>query len=62
MMAYSTEEYTEEQIEYKSALMAVYKWDRPQLFDCSDGIITELPKIDFEEVVKTKADSVFNFE
>ena len=43
---------TEEQIEYKSAMMAVYKWDKPQLFDCSEGIITELPKLNFEEVVK----------
>lgn len=43
---------TEEQIEYKAALMAVYKYDRPQLFDCSEGIITELPKLNFKEVVE----------
>jgi len=43
---------TEEQIEYKTALMSVYKLDRPQLIDCSDGIITELPKEDITEVVK----------
>ena len=43
---------TEEQIEYKIALMSIYKIDRPQLFDCSEGIITELPKPDFREVVK----------
>jgi len=43
---------TEEQITYKWALFSVYKIDKPQLFDCSDGIITELPKLDFEEVVK----------
>jgi hypothetical protein len=43
---------TEEQIEYKSALFAVYKWDKPQLFDCSNGIITELPKLNFKEVVE----------
>ena len=43
---------TEEQNEYKIALMSVYKLDRPQLFDCSDGIITELPKADIKEVVK----------
>lgn len=43
---------TEEKIEYKSAMMAVYKWDKPQLFDCSQGIITELPKLDFKEVIE----------
>lgn len=43
---------TEEQIEYKNALMAVYKLDKPQLFDCSRGIITELHKLDFKEVVE----------
>ena len=43
---------TEEQSEYKVALMSVYKLDRPQLFDCSDGIITELPKLDITEVVE----------
>jgi hypothetical protein len=43
---------TDEQAEYKLALMCVYKLDRPQLFDCSDGIITELPKLNIEEVVK----------
>ena len=43
---------TDEQSEYKLALMSVYKLDRPQLFDCSDGIITELPKADIEEVVR----------
>ena len=43
---------TEEQIEYKTAMMSVYKLDRPQLIDCSDGIITELPKEDITEVVK----------
>ncbi len=42
---------TEENAEYKLALMSVYKLDRPQLFDCSDGIITELPKADIKEVV-----------
>ena len=43
---------TDEQAEYKLALISVYKLDRPQLFDCSDGIITELPKVDIEEVVE----------
>jgi len=43
---------TDEQSEYKLALMSVYKLDRPQLFDCSDGIITELPKADIKEVVE----------
>ena len=43
---------TDEQVEYKLALLCVYKLDRPQLFDCSDGIITELPKLNIEEVVK----------
>ena len=43
---------TEEQVEYKIAMMSVYKIDRPQLIDCSAGIITELPKADFKEVVK----------
>ena len=43
---------TEEQVEYKIALMSVYKIDRPQLLDCSEGIISELPKVDFREVVK----------
>jgi len=43
---------TAEQAEYKLALLSVYKLDRPQLFDCSDGIITELPKLDIKEVVE----------
>jgi len=43
---------TDEMAEYKLALMSVYKLDRPQLIDCSDGIITELPKADIREVVK----------
>ncbi len=43
---------TDEQAEYKIALLSVYKLDRPQLFDCSDGIITELPKLSIEEVVE----------
>jgi len=43
---------TDEQAEYKLALMCVYKMDRPQLIDCSDGIITELPKADIKEVVE----------
>ncbi|MCK4694866.1 MAG: DUF115 domain-containing protein [Candidatus Cloacimonetes bacterium] len=43
---------TDEMSEYKLALMSVYKLDRPQLFDCSDGIITELPKADIKEVVE----------
>jgi len=43
---------TDEQAEYKLALLSVYKLDRPQLFDCSDGIITELPKLDIKEVVE----------
>lgn len=43
---------TEEQIEYKNAMLAVYRQDKPQLFDCSNGIITELPKVDFKEVVE----------
>ena len=51
---------TEEQIEYKQALLAVWKIDKPQLFDCSDGIITEIPKADFEEVVKTNGQCVKN--
>jgi len=41
-----------EQVKYKLALLSVYKLDRPQLFDCSDGIITELPKLDIKEVVE----------
>lgn len=44
---------TEEQIDYKLALMAVWKIDLPTLFDCSNGIITEIPKLNFEEVVDT---------
>ena len=43
---------TDEQAEYKLALLSVYKLDRPQLFDCSDGLITELPKLDIAEVVE----------
>ena len=43
---------TDENAEYKLALICVYKLDRSQLFDCSDGIITELPKADIEEVVE----------
>jgi len=43
---------TEEQVEYKIAMMSVYKIDRPQLIDCSEGIISELPKANFAEVVK----------
>jgi len=43
---------TEEQIDYKLALMAVWKIDKPTLFDCSDGIITEVPKVNFKEVVE----------
>jgi len=43
---------TDEQAEYKLALLSVYKLDRPQLFDCSDGLITELPKLDIVEVVE----------
>ena len=43
---------TEEQIEYKTAMMSVYKLDRPQLIDCGDGIVTELPKANITEVVK----------
>jgi len=43
---------TDEQAEYKLALMCVYKLDKPQLIDCSDGIITELPKADIKEVVE----------
>ncbi len=42
----------DEQAEYKLALMCVYKLDKPQLIDCSDGIITELPKADIKEVVE----------
>lgn len=49
---------TEEQIEYKHALLAIWKIDRPQLFDCSDGIITEIPKADFKEVVETNGQCV----
>ncbi len=43
---------TEEQIEYKHAMMHVYMIDCPQLMDCSEGIITELPKVEFGKVVK----------
>jgi len=43
---------TDEQSEYKLALLSVYKLDHPQLFDCSDGIITELPKLNIREVVE----------
>ena len=43
---------TEVQIEYKIAMLTVYGLDKPQLIDCSDGIVTELPKADFEEVVR----------
>lgn len=49
---------TEEQIEYKTALLAIWKLDFPQLFDCSEGIITELPKADFKEVAKTNGECV----
>jgi hypothetical protein len=52
---------TEEQIEYKSAMMAVYKWDKPQLFDCSEGIITELPKLNFQEVVEKNGQGFAEF-
>jgi hypothetical protein len=43
---------TEEQIEYKYAMMHVYKIDKPQLLDCSRGIITELPKVEFERIIR----------
>lgn len=43
---------TEEQIEYKKALLSIYRQDYPQLVDCSDGILTEFPKADFKEVVR----------
>lgn len=42
---------TEEQIEYKIAMFSIMKIDKPNLIDCSDGIITELPKIDIAEVI-----------
>ena len=35
---------TEEQIEYKLALMAIWRLDRPRIWDCSEGIITEIPR------------------
>lgn len=43
---------TEEQIEYKIAFLSVYKIDKPQVFDCSEGALTELVKKDFREVVE----------
>ena len=43
---------TEEMMEYKLALMSIYRIEKSQLYDCSDGIITELPKIDIAEVIK----------
>ena len=46
---------SEEQIEYKIAMMAVYGVDKPNLIDCSDGIVTELPKYPVEEVIKKRA-------
>ncbi len=46
---------SEEQIEYKIAMMAVYKTDKPNLIDCSNGIVTELPKYPVKEVIKKRA-------
>ena len=43
---------TEEQMEYKMAMMAVYRIEHSQIYDCSDGIITELPKKNIEEVIE----------
>jgi len=43
---------TEEQIEYKTAMMAVYMQEVVNLWDCSDGIITELPKATINEVIE----------
>ena len=46
---------SEEQIEYKIAMMAVLSIDKPPIIDCSDGIVTELPKANIEDVIKKKA-------
>jgi len=43
---------TEEQMEYKLALMAVYRIEQAQIYDCSEGIITELPKENLAEVIE----------
>jgi hypothetical protein len=38
---------------YKNSLMVLYKLLYLPLYDCSDGIISELPKYDIREVVET---------
>lgn len=43
---------TEEQIEYKTAMMDVYMQDVMNLWDCSEGIVTELPKTTIGEVIE----------
>ena len=43
---------TEEQLEYKLALIAIYRIEKAQLYDCSEGIITELPKLNLKEVIE----------
>lgn len=43
---------TEEFIDYKLGLFSVIYMDVPQVYDCSEGIVTELPKADFKDVVK----------
>ena len=43
---------TEEQLEYKYANLSIYKIDRPDIFDCSDGLLTEYPKLDGKEVIE----------
>jgi len=42
---------TEEQIEYKLGMFSIMSIEKQQLIDCSAGIITELPKANFAEVV-----------
>jgi hypothetical protein len=41
-----------EQIDYKLALLSIYKVDKPQMFDCSNGILTEFIKKDIREVIR----------
>jgi hypothetical protein len=46
------------QMGYKNSLLVLYKLMYYPLFDCSDGILTELPKADIQEVVASKGSCV----
>ena len=43
---------TEEQMEYKLALMSIYRIEQAQIYNCSGGIVTELPKVELKEVIE----------